>query len=260
MRPLLLAVLLAAPLARAQSDEGAIPYSDDTAEDERNRRELPNKSDSKATGPRDETEVEEREREQSLAAIDDPSIGLSLEFVGGVMLLDSSRGALFEPKPMGGLRFTWEWTRTVFSSELARELSFVDITWSHAANGEGTTLINSTANYHYFSFAPAFAFPLAPKNPAAFYVQLGVGFVYDSSVVVINQAVTPISGAKFLFQYGLGFRFRPLVVTWGRKSGSNADFAHAEDGMRISFRLELTRFRRGYVDDTFVGGGVGVTF
>ncbi len=260
MRPLLLALLLLAPLARAQSDEGAIPYSDDEAQDERNRRELPNKSDSPSSGPRDETEVEAQEREQSLAAIDDPSIGLSLEFLGGVMLLDSSRGGLFDPKGMAGLRFTWEWSRTVFSNEFAREASFVDVTWSHAANGEGTTLVNSTANYHYFSFAPAVSFPFGPKSPAAFFAQLGVGAVFNSSNVTINQLVTPISGAKLLFQYGVGFRFRPLVVTWGRTSGANSDFAHAEDGMRVSFRIELTRFRRGYIDDTFVGGSAGVTF
>ena len=105
-----------------------------------------------------------------------------------------------------------------------------------------------------------FALPLGPKSPVSFYAQLGVGFVFNPSVVVINTVPTSLVGNKFLFQYGAGLRFRPLVVTWGRKSKINADFEKAEDGLRISFRIELTRFRRGYIDDTFLGGSLGVTF
>ena len=30
--------------------------------------------------------------------------------------------------------------------------------------------------------------------------------------------------------------------------------------VRISFRIEVTRFRRSYMDDTFIGGSAGVTF
>lgn len=259
MKALFAALLLAAPLAHAQKDEGAIPYSDDESQDERNRRELPKNSDA-SPNVRDETDVETRDREESLAAIDDPSIGLSLELIGGVLLLDSARGAQFEPKGMAGVRFTWEWARTLFSDEFFRELSFVDVSWSHAATGEGTVEINATSNYHYFSFAPAFALPFGPKSPVSFYAQLGVGFVFNPSVVVVNTVQTSLVGNKFLFQYGAGLRFRPLVVTWGRKSKINADFDKAEDGLRISFRIELTRFRRGYIDDTFLGGSLGLTF
>ncbi|MBS1153574.1 MAG: hypothetical protein H6Q89_5272 [Myxococcaceae bacterium] len=259
MRLLFFALLLTASAARAQSDEGAIPYSDDAEQDERNRRELPKSSDA-SPNIREETEVESLERGESLAAIDDPSIGLSLELIAGVLLLDSSRGATFEPKGMAGLRFTWEWSRTVFSDELLRELFFVDVAWSHAASSEGTNEINATSNYHYFSFAPAFAFPFGTKSPVSVYAQLGVGLSFNPSVVVINTASTPLVGNKFLFQYGGGLRFRPLIVSWNRKSNLNSDFDGAKDGLRLSFRLELTRFRRSYIDDTFVGGSLGVTF
>ncbi len=251
-------VLLAASVAHAQKDEGAIPYSDDHSQDDRDRRELPKGSES-STDQREETEVESKDRGRSLAAIDDPSIGLSLELVGGVLLLDSSRGALFEPKGMAGVRFTWELSRTFFSDEWFRELLFVDLTWTHAAAGEGTTEVNATSNYHFFSFAPAFSIPFG-KLPAAFFVQLGVGLAFNPSVIVINQASTSVVGNKLLIQYGLGLRFRPLVITWARKGGANADYAEAQNGLRLSFRIEVTRFRRGYIDDTFIGGSLGVTF
>lgn len=55
-----------------------------------------------------------------------------------------------------------------------------------------------------------------------------------------------VAGIKPLLQYGLGLRGAPRL-------GPDGPF-------RISFRLELTRFRRGYMDDTFVGGSVGVAF
>ncbi len=258
MRLLALLVLLGPAAALAQADE-AIPYSDDENEDERNRRELPGKSDA-TPNLREETEVEATERSESLAAIDDPSIGLSAELLFGVLLMDSSKGAGFEPKPMAGLRFTWEWSRTVFSDELWRELFFADVSWSHAATSDGTVLVNATSNLHYFSIAPAFSFPFGSNSPVSVYAQVGLGVLVNPSVVVINSTSTTLSGVKFLFQYGGGLRFRPLVLTWGRKSKLNANFEGAADGMRLSFRIEVTRFRRGYIDDTFIGGSAGLTF
>lgn len=256
---ILFVALLVAAVAHAQSDEGAIPYSDEVKQDERNRRELSKSSEGSST-LREETEVESIEREESLAAIDDPSIGLSGELILGVLLLDSSRGAGFEPKAMSGLRFTWEWSRTFFSDELFRELAFVDVSWSHAASTDGTQEINATSNYHYFSLAPAFAFPFGANSPVSVYAQLGIGFVFNPSVLEINKARTTVAGNKLLIQYGGGLRFRPLVLTWERDGDRNANYAEAVNGMRLSFRIEFTRFRRGYIDDTFVGGSLGLTF
>lgn len=256
-RAILLGLMLAAPLARAQ-DDAPIPYSDQETDD-RDRPELPGKSD-RTTGRRDETEVEQQDRAESLANIDDPSIGLSAEIIVGAMLVDSARGALFDGLPSGGFRFTWEWTRTVFSDELFRELSFVDVAWWHAGNSEGTPLIYAKSYYNYFSFAPAFSYPFGPKSPVSVFAQLGIGVVFNPTVIVINQEAFQSTALKLLIQYGAGLRFRPLIVTWGRKSRPNADFAEAQDGLRLSFRLEVTRFRRGYVDDTYLGGSLGVTF
>lgn len=258
-RLLFLSALLLAPLASAQSDDQAIPYSDDGNDDDRNRRELPNKSDSSPT-VREETEVEERDRAESLAHIDDPSIGIGAEIVVGGTLIDSARGALFDGQATGGFRVTWEWSRTVFSDELFRELSFVDVTWFHAGTSEGTQLVYAKSYYNYFSLAPAFSFPFGSKSPVSVFAQLGIGLVFNPTVLVLNQEPFTNSAVKLLIQYGAGLRFRPLIFTWGRRAGPNADFAEAENGLRLSFRIELTRFRRGYIDDTFLGGSAGVTF
>ena len=84
--------------------------------------------------------------------------------------------------------------------------------------------------------------------PVAVYAQLGMGFAFNSTSLTINSTVQGANGTKLLFQYGGGIRARPLI------------FEFNGGALRVSFRFELTRFRRGYMDDTFVGGGAGVTF
>jgi hypothetical protein len=140
MKSFIVAMLLLAPQAHAQkkTDEGAIPYPEEEDQDDRNRRELPKKSE-ESPRIREETQVEEMEREQSMAHLDDPSIGLSLEMHVGVMLLDSTRGAPVDVQAMGGIRFTWEWSRTLFSDEFLREFFLVDVTWSRTQNTYGTS-------------------------------------------------------------------------------------------------------------------------
>jgi hypothetical protein len=109
--------------------------------------------------------------------------------------------------------------------------------------------VYSNSTQDFFTFAPAFTYPFGHKSPVSVYAQVGVGFAFNSSSLTLNQTTQTISGAKFLFQYGGGIRGRPLVVEF-EKGGA----------LRISFRIEVTRFRRAYMDDTYVGAGVGVTF
>ena len=250
MRALFLALLLTAPFAHAQkkgSDEGAIPYPEDESQDERNRRELPKKSDA-SPNIREETDVESQDREKSMAHLDDPSIGLGLEMLIGAMLLDSTRGTPVDIQLMGGIRFTWEWSRTLFSDEFLREYFFADVTWSRTQNTYGTAEVFSNSTNDFFTFAPAFSFPFGHKSPISVYAQAGIGFAFNSASLTIDATSQSISGAKILIQYGGGIRGRPLVVEF--------------DGgaLRISFRIEVTRFRRAYMDDTYLGAGVGVTF
>ncbi len=247
-----LAALFASSLAwgqrrkqKEQDDDAPIPYSDSNS-DEDERRALPKRSEA-SPDVREETEVEQLDRERSLAGLDDPSIGIGLEGVLGAMLLESSKGAGVEPRFIGGLRLTWEWTRTLLSDELTRELSFVDVTWQYTNWGDGTKEVHGSSDYHYFTVAPALAWPLG-KSGFSVFGQLGIGFNYNASSITIDDQTTNLGGTKLLLQYGLGLRGRPLVYKW--------------DGgaMRISFRVELTRFRRQYMDDTMLGGSVGITF
>lgn len=265
MRRNLLAGLLCLTLAPfaahgAGSDDAPIPFSDEDKTDDTERRTLPKRSEV-SDSVREESEFEQLERERTMAGFDDPNIGLSAEFVVGLMLLDSSRGQLVETVPAWGVRFTWEWGR-LLSDETLRDALFADVTWEYAGLRDGTGLPGSAcekalvsckgkgvygdSNYHYFTLAPAYGFLLGSKSPWSLYAQVGAGLGYQFSALHVTSAETQIAGTKPVFQYGIGFRGRPAVV--------------ADGSVRISFRIELTRFRRGYMDDTFLGGSIGATF
>ena len=224
-------------------DDKIVPYADQEDDDDR-RRELPRKSDP-TPYVREETEVEKKDREESLTHLDDPNIGLAIEAIAAVMLLDSARGAVGEPRFLGGARFTWEFSRLI-PDEFVREMFFLDVMYAHTQMTEGTESIKVTTAYHYFALAPALAIPFGAKSPVAFFIQGGIGFNVQPIVVSTQGDPITLAGSKFLVQYGGGFRFRPALS--------------AEEKVRLSFRIEFTRFRRGYMDDTLIGGSLGLSF
>lgn len=228
---LLLPLLFALPAA-GQSDEGFIPYGEESQPE--SRRE----SDAPRAAP-------EKREDVWLARGDDPNTGLAGELIGGVLLLESARGSGVDPTPGAGVRLTWEFGRLTGDETLSEAL-FADVRWNWAASGEGTTRIRADSQFHLFTVAPAYAFPLRPNSDFAFFVQAGGGAAYQGSSIRDGDNVTQLGGVKPVLQYGAGFRGRPRVSDSGN--------------LRISFRLEATRFRRGYMDDTFLGGSIGAAF
>jgi hypothetical protein len=240
---LLAAVLTALP---AQGQDEPIPYSDE--EDERRGqdglRTLPRRSDPYRERP-DEVAVEVADRDIALAGEDDPNVGVAGELVAGVMLLDSSRGALVEPRLHLGLRFTWEFGR-LFWDETLREALFADLGWGYTLLREGTPRVYVDTHYHAFTIAPAYEFQLGPESDLGIFVQAGAGLGYQYTVANHDGNQTLIAGVKPVLQYGLGFRGRPRL--------------RVDGDMRVSFRVELTRFRRGYMDDTLIAGSLGIAY
>ena len=243
MRTFLAVTLLTSMLASAQGDDEVIPYGD--GDDSQVDKVTPRKAKKKRRAEEiREEDQEEKEGEESLASVDDPNIGIGGEIAMGVALLDSSKGGV-DPRYYFGLRFTWEFGRLI-PDEYLREMFFMDLTWLYAASKEGTTQVNVDTHLHDFTVAPAFALPFGHKSPIAAYAQLGVGFDYSYSVTKIDAQTVTLGGTKFLFQYGIGLRGRPAVSSDG--------------SVRIEFRIELTRFIRGYMHDMYIGGGLGMTF
>ncbi len=227
-----LLALLAAP-ALAQSDDRPIPLPEQEGE-----------YDAPARPRRPEVRYDDDDV-YSRSGADDPNVGLSVEGLIGVMLLDSARGALVDTRLGLGARFTWELGRALGSEALENAL-FADVTWAFTPTRDGTQSVFVDTHYHHVTFAPAFAFPLGDPRVFAAYLQAGGGVAYQDSQLTVEGARTRVQGLKPVIQYGAGIRGRPALTP--------------SESIRLSFRVELTRFRRAYMDDTFIGGSVGVTF
>ena len=238
-----LAALLSTGAASAQEGDGAIPYPEDEQEEVAPARPRQRRMADRDDDLRQSVEDDE-ERARPMAPLDDPALGLAGELVGGVMLLDSSRGAL-DALPAFGLRFTWELGRTL-EDTLLHEALFLDLGWLWSGQRQGTTAVFGDTNLHAFTLAPAFGFPLGgEKSPVVAFLQLGGGLSYEATRITYEGSATDVSGVKPLLQYGAGLRGRPLIN---------------ENGLRLAFRVELTRYRRHYMDDTFIGAALGLDY
>ncbi len=233
-RCLLGGLLLNTP-ALAQ-DEGDDPY--DYPDEETSRPEptdTPSRRPTNADGEEDDGDFER------MSGMDDPNIGLAVEVLAGALLLDSSRGELTDPRLGLGVRATWEFGR-LFDDERLREALWADVRWTFASHSDGTEFISSATRLDYLTLAPAYELKLG-QSPFGFYAQAGGGVAYQRSSITVDDEETPVSGIRPVIQYGVGFRGRPQP---GR--------------LAIAFRLEAMGFRRGYMNDFFLGGSAGIAF
>lgn len=217
---------------------------------EETERSILEESDPETDAERPETLREETEREYREKKItprlfrqDDPYLGLGAELMTGLLLLDRTRGGV-EAKLGLGLRAVWEFGR-MFDDERVQDHLFADLTWLTTSSSGGTQAINSTTRIHDFTLAPAYLFRLDERGLFGAYLQLGGGFSYGRSTLHYGSNQVRTAAISPLFQYGGGFRFRLGLSDSGKA--------------RITARLELTRFRRGYMDDTYIGLGLGAT-
>lgn len=241
---LLGALTLSAPaLAQDEDEDAPLAYPDDEEETEARPRKLPRRSDPTADYDRMQDERDAEDEFERMAGDDDPNKGFAGEVILGAMLLESSRGSFADPTAGLGLRFTWEYGR-ILNNERLRETLWADVRWMMAGQTTGTELIKGSSRNHYFSIAPAYEYVFGEEKAFGVFGQLGGGLSFQSTSITIGDKVTPVKGLKPLLQYGMGFRGRPRL----------------SDKMCLAFRLELMRFRRGYMDDTFVGGSIGTAF
>jgi hypothetical protein len=251
MRSLLLAALTLIALPRpalAQSDDAPIPYDDTPT-----KSSTPTQSD-ETPGRKDEMPIEKADREVDLGRFDDPATGLGGETVAGLMLLESTRSGGSDSRFAFGLRFAWDIGR-LFSEDFIHDSLFADLTWLHASTHDGTTTVFDDTGYNNFTIAPAWELPFGKGSAFGAYGQVGFGLSFWSSslqgtadgVCSGTNACPGVSGLKPLLQYGLGVRGRPVI-------------GGEDSRLRLTFRLELTRFRRAYLNDTFLGGSLGLAY
>jgi hypothetical protein len=241
--PLILALAISTP-ARA-GDGDAIPYpAQQEPADERGP--LPAQPGDSDNAPQQQPEDYPNAKEEDrLSGIDDPGAGLSIEIFAAALFVEAARGSLVDARFGYGARLTWDIGR-IFPEGALRQALFIDLQYLGTNFQDGTKEIFTSTHFNYLTIAPAYAFPFGEGSPYAFFLQLGGGIAIMDSPLTADGVVTANSGVEGIFQYGLGIRGRPRL-------GSDSS-------LRLTFRVDVTRFRRGYADDTYVGGGVGLGF
>ena len=263
------ALLLASP-ALAQDDDSPYDYPDDERDSRPRQRdtedspyaypddekEAPRPSRRRTARPARDTEDDFRRAEQQdeeeerdfkrLAGLDDPNTGVAFEFIGGALFVSSARGQLLgDPRPAFGGRFTWEYGR-LLNSEPLREALWFDVRYTYSWQRDGTSLIVGDTRLHYATIAPAYEFTFGEGSDYGFFLQAGGGIAYEHTTLESGGKLTPVDGLKPLIQYGVGLRGRTRLSV-----ASN---------LRLAWRVEAQRFRRGYQDDTFFGASAGIAF
>lgn len=232
---------------KLQGEDTPYEYPDEekprqTREERRRRAEEDTASDFRRAAEGDE---EDRGYER-MSRLDDPNTGVAFEVLGGAMFLSSPRGQLLgDSLPAVGGRFTWEYGR-LLGSETLREALWFDVRYTYAGMREGTKLIVGDTKLHYATIAPAYELTFGESSDYGLYAQVGGGFAYEMTTVEIGGKVTPMDGMKLLLQYGVGLRGRTKLSM--------------ESNVRLAWRVELMRFRRGYQDDMFLGASLGTAF
>jgi hypothetical protein len=226
------------------AEPAAIPYpSQQNQPDERGP--LPANSDPTYVPP-DQYPYEKEDRDEPLSHIDDPGLGLGAEFIAGALFVEATRGSLVDARFGLGARITWDWGR-ILPSEVLRQALFVDLQYLTTGFRDGTQQVFVDTRFHYLTIAPAYAFPFGEGSPYSFFLQLGAGVAILNAPLSVEGLVTPNSGTQSLLQYGLGIRGKPRI-------------GGPESTLRLTFRVDVTRYHRGYGDDTYVGGAVGLAF
>lgn len=234
MRAALLALILSPALALAQDDPDFIPYDEPVYEDEAPRREYD------PTPPPDEAD---RLSPFAMARLDDQNAGFGVEAMVGLFLGSKASADGADVRLNGGLRGTWEVGRMI-AVDPWREGLLLDLAWWVSGSREGTQTVFTQEALHIFTLAPAWNFPLSPDAPWAFFLQAGAGLAWQTGSVTTDGGMVPVAGIKPVIQYGLGLRARPQIA----------------ENLHLSIRIELTRFRRGYLDDTWIGYSMGLAF
>ncbi len=211
--------------------------------------EEPRRRSSGRTGPDDEvpagfTEIsvakETPEGDESAGDSDkDRGVGLSTEFVAGILHLDggTSSTTLFG----WGIAADWRMGRLFSPGSFLHENLFLELSWLHAGTSYGTTEVTVGQTQNHFSAAILLGYTLAS---AYFYGKVGPSIFVIPVTYEVQGTNTSYLGIRTGLQYGVGVR-------------SSLYFSEA---LGVALRLELNGYRRGYLNDLFFCGGVGVAF
>ena len=221
-----------APVRRRSSRGGSAVEDSDLRDDDERR--VPRTAEEELANSDQEDEV--------LAGVDEPGNGLAVELAGGPIFLSGATGSstthffagFIASYQLGRALFTPKW-------ELLRQSFFLELSYLGANAAWGTEEVRVNAWNHFLTLDILFGWPL---EPVLFYAKVGPALMVMPVSYDVQGSATSFTGVKGGLVYGAGIRTNLYL-------GEAAGFAA---------RLELTRFRRGYLDDTLLTVGLGACF
>lgn len=204
--------------------------------------------DEPATSLTSKTFLHSREDVPRLARVDEPTAGIHVEGAAGSLLLESSRGAGFDPSFTLGARLGGEIARLFSSDENTRRVWLLELFWLRQTSNFGTSLISTQTTLDFFSLAPAYAVNLDGRHHLQLLFQVGGGVAFQQAVLRTSPKLPSksISGIKPLLEAGAGLR-------WQIDLNSN-------QSLRLVLRADAMYVRRGYLNDILFLGCTGLSF
>ncbi|MBI5543143.1 MAG: hypothetical protein HY901_04600 [Deltaproteobacteria bacterium] len=184
--------------------------------------------------------------EKSLSREDERGTGGMVELVTGPIFLSSPTGGV-TTRGFFGFDVGVNLGRYLFASEwqIFHDGLYLEATYLGSKASLGTEEVLVESQYHYLSLEVLAGFPITTEIFRSLaYLKIGPAMMIMPVTYDVQGNLTDFTGVKGGIVYGIGFR-------------SSMYFAKA---VGFSCRLELARYRRGYLDDTLLTVGAGVAF
>jgi hypothetical protein len=225
--------------AKKASDEGDSPREkagrDDSAD-------LRDEGEHKKTKTAEEDLEAPGEKDEALAGEDEPGHSIAAELVFGPIFLSNPVKGVTTRGTMG-LAVTYGLGRAIFSPEweFLHNNLFLELSYLATKQTVGTSSVQVGAWTHYLSFEVLFGYPF---TPVLLYAKIGPALMIMPVSYDVQGQVSGVTGVKAGLVYGIGGRTNIYI-------GDHVGFAA---------RIEVIRYRRGYLDDTLLIFGVGIAF
>jgi hypothetical protein len=191
----------------------------------------------------EELRAEQSGDDRRLSRLDEPGTGLAAELYLGAIFLDDAIDG-FRSDFAWGLGLTWQLGHLLFAPEndflhngIALEAGYLH----PLASNVGTEEVRVEAGYHDLWLAALVGYPFKHLHV---YGKIGPAMCIQPVSYDVQGQLTSWTATKGGLIYGIGTRTT----------------VYLDNNIGIAARIELSRIRRGYMDDTLVSGGIGLAF
>jgi hypothetical protein len=157
----------------------------------------------KRTRTAEEELVEQTKEEESLSKLDEQGNGLAFELLTGPFFLSNAASGV-TTRGGFGMTFSWQLGRLLFAPEweFLHQNLVLEVSYLYADQYDGTDEVKVGSKIHYLDLAVLFGYPI--NSSFLVYAKFGPALFVTPISYDVDGTVTPFSGVKGGFVYGLG--------------------------------------------------------